>query len=401
MRVLLLNQCFYPDVVATAQHGWDLARRLSADGHEVTAIASRSIYGTSGATLPPEEVMQGIAVRRVGSSRFGKSSIFARAVDFLDFHWRAAVAALRLPRQDVVVCFTTPPFISIVGIALQALRGTRCIYWAMDLYPEVPVACGVMKAGAMHTRVCEALNRLCLRRSKAVVVLGRCMQERVLSKGIHRSATRLIRPWAEPGATPTPRSAPNRYRREWDVGDRILVMYSGNFGLGHDFETIVDGIVALREDPRFLFALVGGGKRKPEVLHALRSKGVTNIVDAPYQPRESLGELLGAADVHLVSLASSMEGVMVPSKFFGIAAIGRPVLYVGSPSGEIARCIAEANCGWVVAPGRSADFSAALLSATADPGILDSMGERARRRSDAEWDAKRALDDWSRLVASA
>jgi len=398
MRILLLNQCFHPDVVATAQHGWDLARRLAADGHEVTAIASRSIYGSVGATLPPEEVIEGIMVRRVAASRFGKASIPARAIDFLGFYVRAAIEALRLPKQDVAICFTTPPFISLVGLVLGVLRGTRTVYWAMDLYPDVPVACGVLRANSLATRVLELVNRACLRRSARVVVLGRCMRALIESKGIPAERIELIRPWAEPGKPATPRGVPNRYRSDWGAGDRTVVMYSGNFGLGHDFETIVDGIAELRNDRRFLFAMVGGGKRKPEVLAMLRARGITNVVDAPYQPRESLGELLAAADVHLVSLAPGMEGIMVPSKFFGVAAAGRPVVSVGSPKGEIARCVTETGCGRVVAPGDTAGFRDALRGFADDPASIDLLGAAAVRGAQGEWSAARGLDRWVEML---
>jgi len=398
MKVLLLNQCFYPDVVATAQHGWDLARRLSRDGHEVTVIASRSVYGSVGATLAPEESIDGVRIHRVAANRFGKASILARAVDFLGFYARAAMAAIALPKQDVAICFTTPPFISLVGIMLGTLRGTRTVYWAMDLYPDVPVACGVMRADSPMTNALEAINRMCMRRAARVVVLGRCMRSLVESKGIADGRIALIRPWAEPGAPARPRGTANRYRQEWGAGERIVVLYSGNFGLGHDFETIVSGIDALRDDPRFLFAMVGGGNRKPEVIDALRAKGITNVVDAPYQPRESLGELLAAADVHLVSLAAGMEGIMVPSKFFGVAAAGRPVVYVGSPEGEIARCIQETGCGRVVPPGDAAAFRDALLGFASNPASIDSMGASAERGAAAQWSAESDLDSWAALV---
>jgi len=398
MKVLLLNQCFYPDVVATAQHGWDLARRLSRDGHEVTVIASRSIYGDVGATLAPEETIDGIRIRRVAENRFGKASILARAVDFLSFYARATFAALALPKQDVAICFTTPPFISLVGIMLGTLRGTRSVYWAMDLYPDVPVACGIMRRGSPMTKALEAINRVCMRRAARVVVLGRCMRSLVESKGISADRISLIRPWAEPGTPARQRGIPNRYREEWGAGERIVVLYSGNFGLGHDFETIVSGIDALRDDPRFLFAMVGGGKRKPEVINALRAKGITNVVDAPYQPRESLGELLAAADVHLVSLATGMEGIMVPSKFFGVAAAGRPVVYVGSPESEIAQCIQETGCGFVVHPGDAAAFRVALLGFASDPASIDSMGAASERGALAQWSAESDLDSWAALV---
>jgi colanic acid biosynthesis glycosyl transferase WcaI len=398
MRVLLLNQCFHPDVVATAQHGWDLARRLAAEGHEVTAIASRSIYGSVGATLPAEEVVDGIHIRRVAANRFGKASIAARAVDFISFHVRSAIAAMRLPRQDVAICFTTPPFISLVGLALGLLRGTATIYWAMDLYPDVPIACGVMRASSAAARMFEKINRTCLRRSTRVVVLGRCMQALVESKGVPADKVELIRPWAEPEGLLIPRGVPNRYRSEWIAGERIVVMYSGNFGLGHDFETIIEGIAGLRDDPRFLFAMVGGGKRKSDVLTALRARGISNVIDAPYQPRELLGELLAAADVHLVSLAPGMEGIMVPSKFFGIAAAGRPVVSVGSLEGEVARCVTEAGCGRVVAAGDVGGFRNALVGFADDPGLIDSMGAAAARGAQGEWSASRALDRWAALV---
>lgn len=398
MKVLLLNQCFYPDVVATAQHGWDLARRLARDGHEVTAIASRSIYGRAGASLPPTDTIEGIEVRRVASSRYGRASLLARAVDFLGFYVRATVAALALPRQDVVICFTTPPFISLVGLALGALRGTKTVYWAMDLYPDVAIQCGILRKESAGARALEWLNRTCLRRASRVVVLGRCMRDRIEAKGLSAERLVLIRPWAEPGQPARPRNAPNRFRDEWGAGGRRVIMYSGNFGLGHDFETIVDGIARLRGDGRFLFALVGGGNRKGWVIETLRARGVDNVVDLPYQPREALGELLSAADIHLVSLASGMEGIMVPSKFFGVAAAGRPVVYVGSPTGEIARCITEAGCGKVVAPGDAESFRDALVGLASSDADLDNMGSRAGRAANDAWSAEADLDRWSTLV---
>jgi len=398
MRVLLLNQCFYPDVVATAQHGWDLAQRLVRDGHEVTVIASRSMYGGVGATLAPDETIDGIRIRRVAANRFGKASILARAADFLGFYARATLAAIALPKQDVAICFTTPPFISLVGIMLGTLRGTQTVYWAMDLYPDVPVACGVMNRRSPVTAALEAINRMCMRRAARVVVLGRCMRSLVESKGIAEDRITLIRPWAEPGSPARPREQPNRYREEWGAGKRIVVLYSGNFGLGHDFETIVSGIDALRHDSRFLFAMVGGGKRKPEVIEALRAKGIANVVDAPYQPREALGELLAAADIHLVSLAAGMEGIMVPSKFFGVAAAGRPVVYVGSPESEVALCIQETHCGRVIPPGNALAFRDALLGFASDPASNDAMGASAARGAAAEWSAESDLDRWSALV---
>jgi hypothetical protein len=142
LEVLMVNQVFWPDVAATAQHGHDLAKYLVQRGDSVTALASRSIYGESGVTLQASDSVDGIRIVRVAKSAFGKNRIAGRVFDFLAFYSAALSKALWIRRPDVVICFTTPPFIGLVGLLLKWCRGTRFAFWAMDLYPEVPVVAG-------------------------------------------------------------------------------------------------------------------------------------------------------------------------------------------------------------------------------------------------------------------
>jgi len=398
MRVVLINQTFYPDIAATAQHAHDLARYLVAEGHEVTAIASRSIYGEKGAVLPAEETVDGIRVVRVGASLFGKTSIAARLFDFGMFYLRAFWSALTLPRQDVVVCFTTPPFIALIGWFMHLSRRTRFVYWVMDLYPDVAVACGVMSRRSPVTWILERLNRFCLRHADRVVVLGRCMRARVEAKGVRADHLETINVWSDPGEVGSPGGGTNRYRDEWRAGDRLLVMYSGNFGIAHDVRTIAEAVEALRDEPRVLFAFVGGGKRKDELLEILRARGLSNFVDAPYQPRARLDELLGAADVHLASLARGAAGIMVPSKIYGVLAAGRPLVYVGEPDGEAARVVVEERCGLVIDPGDARGLADALRTLAGDREAVASMGARARNAMLERWGAAQAMRKWHDLL---
>lgn len=400
MKVLLLNQVFYPDVAATAQHGHDLARDLVRHGHQVTAVASRSLYGQKGASLPATETVDGIEIHRVGRSLFGKAGIAARIADFVLFYLSAFVKVMTLPRHDVIVCFTTPPFIALVGRLLRMVKGTRFVYWVMDLYPDLPVACGVMKQGAIPTRMFEALNRSCLRAADADVVLGRCMGDLVRSKGVPAEKVRLIGVWSDQEEVkPVPRDE-NAYRREWGVGDRVLVMYSGNFGIGHDVATFLEAARRLRDDDRIRFAFVGGGKKKAEVEAFVAEHGLeSTCILAPYQPRERLDELLSAADLHLVSLLEGVEGIMVPSKLFGILAAGRPALFIGSDRSEISRVIVENDCGASVRQGDADALVSAILGYTDDPADRDAAGERARLALVEEHGAVHRLAAWRSLLA--
>ncbi len=400
MRILLLNQAYAPDHAATAQHAHDLARHLVAAGHEVTAVASRSVYGERGAALPRRETLDGVRVERVGSSLFGKAGLLARAIDFGLFWLAAAWRVLRLPRQDALVCLTTPPFIVLVGLLARGLKGGRVVLWSMDLYPDAPIAFGAMRASHPLAGIAARIDRFCLRRADAVVALGCCMRERLLAKGVPAERLHTIGVWSdEEEVAPTPREG-NRYRAEWGIGERMLVMYSGNFGLGHDVETFLDAAARLLEEDRIRFAFVGGGKRKAEVERRVREGSLRNCILAPYQPRERLGELLSAADLHLVTIRPGVEGIMVPSKFYGIMAAGKPAILVGGPQGEIARTIAEEACGAVVAAGDAEGLAAALRRRLEEPPLREEEGRRGREALRLRHARRIRCEAWRRLLES-
>lgn len=394
MRVLFLNQCFAPDVVSTAQISHDLAKFLVAHGHEVTAIASRSIYGESGDSLPAEETIDGIKVHRLRGAMFGKRGILLRVVDFSAFYVRAFAKVISLPRHDVIVSLTTPPFISLVGIIAGWIKGNRTAYWVMDMYPDLPLACGVLKPRSPITWFTERVNRFCARRSSVTIALGRCMRDLILSKGVPSEKVRIIQVWSDQEAVkPVAREA-NKYRQQWGLGNRLLVMYSGNFGLGHDVETFLKAAERLRNDDRIRFAFVGGGKKKAEVEAFVKERELLNCMLAPYQPRERLDELLSAADVHLASLSDGIEGIMVPSKLYGIMAAARPALYIGRPTGEVARTIAEESCGRVVACGDVDGVVAALTAYADDPAMVSDEGARGRAAVEQKYTKEALCQRW-------
>lgn len=413
MRVLLLNQVYFPDTAATAQHADDLGRHLVEHGHEVHVIASRALYGSKGASLPREEVVDGVRVHRVGRSIFGKGSILARVVDFGLFYLLAFCKAFVVPKPDVVVCFTTPPFIALVGWCLRAVKGTKFVYWVMDLYPDAPVAYGVMKPTSLATRFFEGINRFCMHRADKTVVLGRCMMERVQSKGI--DASRLVHIGVWPGqrepdgvnssVQDVAGRATNPYRTEWNLGDRFVVMYSGNFGLGHDVATMLEAARLLDSDPewtdRVRFVFAGGGKKKTVVEQFVSDHSLSNCVLAGYQPRERLHDSLSCADLHIASLADGFEGIMVPCKLFGIMAAGRPCAYIGNTTGELSRVLREHDAGNTVAPGDAQRLQAYIQQLADDPNTARRLGQNAFEALEKSFSRNNACEQWRLLLEDA
>lgn len=408
LHVVLLNQPFHPDVVSTAQIAKDLADALVRRGHRVTAVASRSVYGKAGASLPkreeiPVEHKDGthaghISVRRVGLSMFGKRGIAARLADFLLFYMLATLRVLTLPRPDIVVSFTTPPFISLVGILARWFRGSRCVYWVMDLYPDVAIECGVMKRTSLAARAFERLSRWILRKSDATVVLGRCMRERVLDKGIAPAKVAWIPVWADlTGIEPVAHMG-NPYRAKFAPCNEFVVMYSGNLGIGHDAATMIDAMTRLKNDASIRFVFVGGGKRRAEVETAAKSAALANFAWFDYQPREALAHSLSAGDVHLISLRRGLEGIMVPSKLFGVMAAGRASIYIGEPASEIWRVLSSAGAGVMTPEGDGAALAARIVSLRDDPARRAAFGEAARRGIEGKFDAGTSCAAWVTLL---
>ncbi len=398
MRVLLINQTFYPDHAATAQHAHDLARDLVAAGHEVMVIASRSAYGSRGAALPRRETVDGVEVHRVGVSFFGKASLLLRLIDFLVFYVLALFKAFTLRRPDVVTPFTTPPMIVLVGYLLSRVKRCACVYWVMDLYPDVPVAFGVLKRGGVAARGLEWVHRYVMRRVDRAVVLGRCMRDRVEGKGVPASRLALIRPWADAAElAPLDRDA-NPLRAQWGLGDRWVVMYSGNLGLAHDADTLFEAMRRLDERGDLAFVFVGGGKGMSQLEGRVREAGLSGVRFEPYQPRERLAASLSAADLHLISQSSSMTGLLVPSKAMGVMASGRPAVFVGDAEAEAGRLLAEEGAGRVSPPGDALGLAEAIAWFASHRDEARVMGAAARRAVVERYDRSHATAAWERLL---
>lgn len=390
MRILILNQAYHPDPAATAQHAHDLARALVARGHEVHVVASRSVYGASGAALPREETADGVAIHRVGLALFGKKSLAGRAADFALFHALASWRMLRLPKQDAVIALTTPPLIGLAGWLVTRLRGGRLVSWVMDLYPDVAVAGGVLKANGLPARLLGAVNRFTLRHSARVVVLGRCMRERVLALGVKEASLALIGPWAaeEERCAPVPAGRP------------LTVMYSGNLGLAHDTQAFKRAMLLLKDDASVRFVFSGGGKRRAHIEDFAARNALAQVSFLPYLPREQLARQLALADVHLISQLPAFTGMVVPSKLYGVLAIGRAAAVVAPADAEVARVVRENGCGGIFEPSEAGGeaLAAWLRRLACDREEARRLGQAARQAHEREHAPPLRLAQWGGLL---
>lgn len=347
----------------------DLAFHLASRGWDVEVITSRQRYDDPRARLT-SGIANGVRVARIWSTRFGRGGLVGRALDYATFYLSAFFAIRsRAGRGTIVVSMTDPPLLSVVAAAAMP-RQAILVNWVQDLFPEVAEALG-MRA----LRVLRGVRDRSLRRAHTNVVLGEKMAARVPRPVVQHN-------WADAALAPLPREA----------GAPFTVAYSGNLGRAHDVETIAG---AMRRLPSTRFTFTGGGAR----MAAVRNE--PNATLLPYAPRERLAESLSAADVHLVSLRPELEGLIVPSKFYGVVAVGRPVIFIGATDGELARIIEEHRCGVVVASGDAEGLARAIRELEADPARAAEMGRRGREAYLARFAPSLAFAAWERILTEA
>jgi colanic acid biosynthesis glycosyl transferase WcaI len=393
MRILILHQFFYPDHSAVSQLMTDLAESMVERGVQVTAVAGRGLYN-GGERLARREEYKGIKIERAWATSYGKRTIIGRLCDYLSFYVGATWKLLRVERHDIVLALTQPPLIGFIALLIGRLRGMRVVALVQDIYPDVAIALGTIKEKGLGSRFFDWLNRRTLSGMDRIIVLSECMRDRIEAKVEGEGAARIdiIHNWADGKMIkPLPPEEHNPFVEEHGLQGRFTLIFSGNFGLVNEFETVLEAARLLRERSDILFLFIGDGVRRDDIKRFIEGHRLENISMLPYQPRESLRYSLTAGDAHLVTLAEGLAGLSVPSKTYAIFAAGRPVLFVGDERSAIARLVAENDCGAVVRAGESEQLAQVILDWAATPERLAEFGRRARTLFETRFDRVHAM----------
>lgn len=396
MRLTLLNQFYAPDISPTAQLAASLAEHRADQGDEVTIVTGRAGYLEGLAPAGVVKTGPGLRIRRVWTPDLGKSSRARRLLGYLSFSLGSAFRLLRLPRQDVIIAMTTPPFAVLAAVLHQLLhRRTRIVLWSMDCYPDAAERFGELRRGGLVSRWLRALNRWAFRRVDQVVGLDGAMVDLLESQyaaGPGRPRFAVVPNWERLAAFPNEAVPPWAGYDELDVGDRTVVLYLGNTGVGHRFDTVLDAAERLGDDARFLF--VGGGARWLELQADVRARALTNVAFRSYVPKDDTPAVMAGAHVALITLDERSLGVMSPSKLHANLAAGLPVLYVGPPGSNVDEAIARHGAGRSLREGDVDGFVAAVHDLRHDP----SARSRARRAFEESYSDEATLPDFDRLL---
>jgi glycosyltransferase involved in cell wall biosynthesis len=371
--ILFINRVYPPESGATGRVLEHVAKGFVAAGWDVSVLTTAGDRSNQGNSL-----RDGVKIIRIAMP-FSKKSLFSRALGYALMIPSLLLKALLLPRADIVVTKTDPPMLLISGPFLKFLKGSRTIHWAQDLYPEVAEEVGVFPKGGAVAGILRKISSLSMGQHDLTLAVGRCMQERLRVRGIPPEQIRIVpNSGVEREIVPVPHES-NLFRKAHGLEGFFIVMYSGNMGRAHDFEAVLGAARRMQDqgDSSTLFLFVGNGPGEPLLRQEAERSGLRNVRFLPPQSSDSLSESLSAGDLHLVTMKSEMGGLVVPSKFYGVMASGRPCLFVGPEDSEVARVIRETGVGRIIRPGDGESLAAEILKYRVAPEVLKEEGERA------------------------
>jgi len=397
MRILLLNLYYPPDTSATAKMAQTVAQALARES-QVTILCGRPSYDPIERRpwrLYRTEEKADVRIVRVGSTTFPRFNMKKRVLNYLSYSMLAIPCALFTP-CDAVLAMTDPPFEGIIGALVAMLKGKPYFYNIRDMYPDMAVGGAIVRAGLL-ARVWERWHCWALRRASKVIVLGEDMRNRILAKGVRAERIEIVRDGTEIlAAQARPLQLDSEVMREIRNGFRFVLLHAGNIGFYGAWETLIAAAKQLAQDGVGL-VFVGEGAQRAQLETA--AKGLANVRILPFYPGSKVASVLAAADAHLITVKRGLEGVVVPSKMYGILAAGKPIVAAAPRETDAVTLGERLGFGVGADPDQPDELAGVIRELAGDPARVEGMGRAALAAAPA-YDRVRELQKFVEIVSA-
>lgn len=373
--ILFACQFFYPEYISSAQLPFDTAKALRKVGYSVDVLCGYPREYLDGDHIPADETVEGIHIHRLKYIQLDRSGFLGRIVNYFSFTFMVLLNLPKLRIYRSVVVYSNPPILPWIASWAKALFGTKLIFVAYDLYPEVATVTNTLGQGNPICRLMNHINRCICRRADRIVALSSEMKSYILGhRDYPEQAVRVIPNWYADHGTVTPNRENNPFRQV--TKGRFTVAYFGNMGTMQDMKTLLEAVRELRgEDVFFLFA--GHGNKMEALKETVQAEGIENIAIYPFLHGQDFQNALAISDCALVTLVQGATGLCVPSKTYSYMMQGIPLLAV-MDEGDIVSDI-EAGAGRWVRNGEGKRLARHIRDMKADPETVGQMRKICRR----------------------
>jgi len=402
MHILLVTQYFKPESIGAPIWIHQLAVDLVGMGHRVTVLTGfpnypeRIIFKGYQGKVFLRERLDGLGVIRTYLYASPNDALWSRALNFGSFCVSAALGGLVAPQPDVIYCIMPPLPLGLSAEFLGLVKRAPVVVNVQDIYPDAAIALGFLR-DRLAIRFFQWMERFIYQHAAAIVVISDGFKENLLGKGVPAQKIHVVPNWADPDfIQPSPKDNP--FRRRLNMGERFILIYSGNLSHNSNVEPVIEAAELLQNEP-FAFVIVGDGVHKADLEHRVQKKQLNNIRFLPFQALEDYPQVLTAADMNLVTLNTQAALASVPSKVFKMMASGRPVLAITTDGNDIQRLVTQVGCGLCVPPNDPVGLAGALRYAAAHRDKLERMGANARRYLEEHFSRQKCVAQIEEILA--
>lgn len=373
--ILFLCQFFHPEYISSAQLPYETLQALKESGYKVGCLCGYPHEYTKDTSIPVQEDLDGIWVRRLKYIQLDRSGFLGRLVNYFSFTLMVFLNLWRVAEYETVVVYSNPPILPWIASWAKVLFGTKLVFVSYDLYPEVATVTNTLREGSIICRLMEHINKCVFRRADQVVALSSEMKEYIAKhRDISEDRITVIPNWY----SDKPREKQNREENRFyeTVGNRFVVSYFGNMGTMQDMETILGAIRILQKDPNVFFLFAGHGNKMVHLKQIIQEEGLSNAKVYEFLQGQEFRDALTISDCALISLEKGATGLCVPSKTYSYMMQGLPLLAIMDECDIVSDIEAGAGC-WV-RNGESDKLADTICALYADPQRTASMAETCR-----------------------
>ncbi|WP_176544931.1 glycosyltransferase family 4 protein [Priestia megaterium] len=388
-KLLIYAHYYIPDVASTGQILRELAEGMVHE-FDITIVCVVPSYTGKVADeykkkMFYKEEVNGVKVIRIRVPEFSKSNKLSRVKNILSYFIGAMIATFKVGKMDYVYSISQPPILGgLLGVWGKWMKRAKYIYNIQDFNPEQTMAVGYSK-NKLILKAMMMFDKFSCRQADKVIVVGRDMVETLKGRFKGRKVPNhtFINNWIdEKKIYPLPADHEKvvAFKEKYGLQDKFIIMYSGNLGLYYDLENLMNVIEKFKDREDVVFAFVGEGTIRENLVQYKEKNNLQNVTFIPYQDKSDLIYSLNAGDVHWCLNAKGIKGVSVPSKLYGIIAAGKPILGALEKGSEARLIIEETQCGYVTEPGNYNEIEKLIQKFLDEKGSnkLTKMSERGR-----------------------
>lgn len=392
-KIAIISQYFFPDHASTGNLMTDLALGLNQRGCDVKVYSGYPSYWGIVQKTPKKENYHGVQINRIFHFRSDTRTKRGSAIIGISFFLSTLMKLVISSEKRLFLIVTTPPFLPIIGLILKKVRNQKYIVIVHDIYPEIAVKISYIQGGLI-TKFWEMTNRSVYNNADKIIVLGDCMEEVIRNRYFgNAEKIKIIQNWEHADFIKPMIKSQNKFSIENDLLKKFVVTYSGNMGVNHSLEIVIDAAGHIR-DSEINFLLFGEGSQKKNLMAKSRIMGLHNVSFFDFQPRENLPYTMTCGDAIIVSQKRGTEGLCVSSKFYTALAAGKPIIAIIGENSEIARTIRQFNCGIVISDNNPKSLGKTIFELSINKDLCEKMGKNARIAFEQNFTCGIAIDKY-------